>query len=300
MKTEQELQLFIAENPWLINLNYEIVPDLPNNGIEFRINNQRIDLILRDKISKCPVILEFKFVNFYRENIGQILEYKTRIISTLNKNENILYEIFKEFVLCPKLILIVQECDDFFRIACNISGIELFEFKNLSNILSDPTSIRSIKNFSESYKNDPVPLTKDRYISLEKLVYNPIKSELQSKNLLNTWREPRGSYDFFIYYLSFNFINRWIFKENLISMGIYEDIYSIDEIVTIAYFSYDQSKLKEFNSKYYELKKEQPKFHWNETNHEGSLEINFDRKDFFNNVKEIFKRELEIYLKCIN
>lgn len=42
--------------------------------------NKRADLIIRDRVSGRPIIVEFKAVPFYRESIGQILEYKARVI----------------------------------------------------------------------------------------------------------------------------------------------------------------------------------------------------------------------------
>ena len=159
MQKEYELQTFIAENPWLLNINFETVPELPNNGIEFQIGEQnRIDLVLRDKVNHNPIIVEFKFSPFYRENIGQILEYRARVVNSFQKDNSVLFEIFKDFTQCPRLVLVVKECDSFFRVACNMSGIELFEYRNVSQVLTDPTKVMQIKDYSAAFKNSKVKL----------------------------------------------------------------------------------------------------------------------------------------------
>ena len=96
---------------------------------------------MKDRITNRPVIVEFKFTPFYRENIGQILEYKARIVSILNNEESDLFKIFGSYVFVPILVLIVKECDDFSRVACNMSGIEVYEFKNFSNTINNPEDL---------------------------------------------------------------------------------------------------------------------------------------------------------------
>src|ERR1700690_4292241 len=104
IKDEDQLRNFIADYPWLLNLNYEAVPELKRCGKEFQIGEQkRIDLILRDRVSGSPVVVEFKFGDFYRENVGQILEYRARLATSFTKENSIIYDVFKEKVLVPKL-----------------------------------------------------------------------------------------------------------------------------------------------------------------------------------------------------
>ena len=69
MKDQQDLQQFISEDPWLLNLNYERVVELPHNGLEVQLgDHDRSGLISRDTISRCSVVVEFTFAPFYREN----------------------------------------------------------------------------------------------------------------------------------------------------------------------------------------------------------------------------------------
>src|ERR1017187_2761532 len=132
MNDEQELQDFIADNPWLLNPNYERVPELADVDLEYQAGDQtRIDLILRDRVSRSPVVVEFKFTPFYRENVGQILEYRARVATSFNKQNSRLHSIFKDYILAPKLALVVKECDNFTRVACNMAGIAIYEYRNL-------------------------------------------------------------------------------------------------------------------------------------------------------------------------
>ena len=50
--SEKEVQQFIADYPWLLNFNYERVPQLKNKGMEYILSDsKRADLILRDRNS---------------------------------------------------------------------------------------------------------------------------------------------------------------------------------------------------------------------------------------------------------
>lgn len=300
MNNEQELQYFIAENPWLLNLNYENVPDITNKGIEYQIGNQqRIDLILRDKINKYPIIIEFKHTPFYRENIGQIIEYKARVINSIKLENSELYTVFGDYILCPKLILVVKECDSFFRVACNLSGIDIYEYKNISHQFLDPAKVVQIKNFTESYKTEKLPLTLFRGDELEKIIYLPIKKVLDEYSVPYAWTEPRGSTGF--YYSQYNYllINRWLFKSEIVSIGLYEDIFNKNDIC-ISYYSNDKKYLKLFLENYNGKQTDNNyKLNWNDEWNEGNIEIRFNNNSFFENVESIFKKELTIYLDIL-
>jgi len=42
----------IADYPWLLNLDYEIIPELKNKGMEYQLSeSKRADLILKDRKS---------------------------------------------------------------------------------------------------------------------------------------------------------------------------------------------------------------------------------------------------------
>lgn len=135
---ESQVQELIADYPWLLNIDYEVVPEFKNKGMEYRLSGgKRADIILRDRISGRPVIVEFKKVDFYRENIGQILEYKARVISESTNQKSLLKDIFEDKIFSPILILVVQNCDAESRLICNLSGIEIYEYeKNCTAIIN--------------------------------------------------------------------------------------------------------------------------------------------------------------------
>jgi len=88
-----------------LDLNYQRVPQLKNKGMEYHVSaNQRIDLVLIDGITERPVIVEFKAVPFYRGNIGQILEYRSRMVMEMSRDDSRLAEVnWMGFICYPKL-----------------------------------------------------------------------------------------------------------------------------------------------------------------------------------------------------
>lgn len=297
MKNEKELQDFIAKNPWLLNINYESIPEIENQGVEYVVSNQqRIDLILRDKINKYPIIVEFKYTPFYRENIGQIIEYRARIVNFFRENNSELNTIFGEYLLCPKLILVVKESDDFFRVACNLSGIDLYEYKNMSHIFSDPEYVLKVQNFSDAFKTSKIPIKMDRGHDLEKAIYTPIRRILEKNNVLWAWMEPRGSSGYFYPQYNDLLINRWLFKGEVVSIGIYEKLFQECK-VCISFYSNSKEHFELFLNKYNELLNENIPNSWSEEWTEGNIERLFDNKYFFENVEDIISKEILIYMQ---
>ena len=294
MKTEYDLQNFIAENPWLLSPNYEAVPQLPRRGLEYQAGDQkRIDLILRDKTQGTPVVVEFKVTSFYRENIGQILEYKARIALIFNKENDILFQTFSDFVLAPQLVLVVRECDSFSRIACNLSGIQVFEYKNFSKIFGNSEKIKGIIDFTNALREDRFPLSLDRYEQLDSDIYRPIKDILRAQGLLEEWKEPPQSNAYFYPQYSNMFINRWIFRDREVSIGLIEDILG-DMRINIIYYSNNKDLFSTFSDAYRSAFGFSGKAEWTEYN-EGFLYVTFDRSTFFSDPAGIFKTELDRY-----
>jgi hypothetical protein len=304
MDNEKQLQEFIADCPWLINVNYESIPQLPNKGQEYYLSGQRrIDLILRDKVNKIPIIVEFKFNNFSRENVGQLMEYKARIIDCLSNPDNLLQQEFKNYLSCPKLILIVETCDNYARIACNMVGIEIFEYKNISKMLADPIRVKSFKDFTESFKDNILPLKGDRNHDLEIRVYDIIKNVLREFDVGYAWQEPNWNNGFFIFNFVNTFINRWLFNSKPISIGIYEDIFSDKNDVCICYYSEYEIEFNTFREKILKLLSEEIKNNikeefYPETN-EFYLTMRYNNKIFLEQTEIIFRNVLVPYLKVI-
>lgn len=299
MDYEKDLQLFISTHPWLLNLYYERVVELKNSGIEYQIGDQkRADLILRDRVSQSPVVVEFKFTPFYRENVGQILEYKARIATSFNKENSELYRIFKESVLAPKLALVVKRCDPFTRVACNMAGIDIYEYRDFSEEIKIPGKIETLKSLAESLKNERLPLSPGREAELEVKVYRPIRQILEDLNLSYAWREPQVSRAYFFPQMANLFLNRWLFADEKISMGLYEDIFQTHDII-IAYYSNDKLLLERYEKVYNQNYNCSLKTGWDERYKEGLFKRRIPRNEFFDGVEAKFKEELNRYIKTI-
>lgn len=297
INNERDLQEFIALNPWLINLNYETIPNLPNNGMEYITSNQkRIDLILRDRVIGNPVIVEFKFTPFYRENIGQILEYKTRVITEINKNESLLFNIFDAYISIPKMVLVVKESDDFSKIACNMNGIEIVEFKKFAKEISLPGKFETLNDFSEKYKDTVLPISFNRGNEIEKLVYQKIKDILLSHGFDNELVTPRNTNGYF--YTEFNtmFINRWLFSNEEISIGIYEDIIDTKKVVISFYITNKEIYIESLEI-CNQILNTNLKNEWNDVNNEGYINSYFQLKQFIEKIDDIFTMYLNVFIQ---
>jgi len=225
---EKEIQELIANYPWLININYEQIPDIDNLGMEYPLSDRkRLDLILKDIISNRPVIVEFKATPFLRENIGQILEYKARVVSQLNENSSFLKIVFGNNILSPKLILIVSDYDEASKIACNLSGIDLIKYDKNIQELKDPSQIKFLEDATEKLKNDYIPVTDARHVIIES-IYEKIlllAKEFNLTNIIKLFRYPKSMYH---WALANFFINLWLFEPEDLSIGIYENIFLED------------------------------------------------------------------------
>jgi hypothetical protein len=299
MYSEHELQTFIAENPWLLNQNYETPTGLPNSGMKFSDGNQqRIDLILRDKVNEQPVVVGFKHGDLIRENIGQGLECRARIVSCFTRENILLYEVFGYFILAPKLVLVVRKCDDFFRVACNLSGIDVYEYLNFSSLFSDPTKVKAVRDFTETFSKDVLPLTMQRGERINDMIYRPIEDVLRKYQLEDALQEPRESSAYFYPEYSRLFINRWLFKDNIISIGLYEEIFSENK-VCLCFYTRDGEAFQKF----YELYPSQSAFsttaEWIDAWNEGYLKLYFDTNQFVQSAGVLFETELIRYLEIV-
>lgn len=223
---EGDIQRFIAQYPWLLNLRYQNVPELKKNGLEYYVEgNKRTDLILKDNVTNYPVVVEFKYWDLKRQDIGQILEYKARIFTSFNNENEELYRIFGKNIFSPKLVLVVRSSDEYGRITCSLQNIELFEFGNMEKmIIEDIPFIKRVEDFSESLKEHSPPITEDRNEYLQNNVYSIIEELFKKYGLSEKWK----------YYQNRNigewknytniFLNRNILPDELVQMGIYEDI----------------------------------------------------------------------------
>ncbi len=299
--SEKEVQCLIAEYPWLLNLDYEIIPELKNKGMEYQLSeSKRADLILKDRKTGRPVIIEFKSVPFYRENIGQILEYRARILKEYSSDSSILKSIFEEKMFAPILLLVVPECSSEARLACNLSGIEIYEYNKTVPEIMIPEKRKSLDEFVQSIEQKEFPFNEERSDYVDS-VYGDIQEFLSEKDYLNGWKnykKPPGEYFFNLNHL---FINKWIFTDKEISIGIFEDVFKDTTKITIEYSSTTPSLLEKFVSEYQNLNMRP------ENNHEIDKETydgNFwsfsvNKTDFLKDVKKSIEPYVLNYVKVM-
>ena len=303
--SEKEVQHLIADYPWLLNLDYEIVTELKNKGIEYRLtNNKRADLILRDKKSGRPVIIEFKKIPFHRENIGQILEYKARVIQEYTSDNSILRDIFEEKILVPIMVLVVPSCTAEARLACNLSNIDIYEYNNktVSKIML-PEKKKSLEEVKKSFINEQIPFSINRDDLVDR-VYKQIYEILLEENLIYGWtkyKNPPGEYFVTLNHL---FINKQIFKDYEISIGIVEDIFndSNNNKIIIEYYSQNLDTFNRFIDEY-----KNQKFIINNDNSVNKEEYNgycwsfyVDKNEFLKDTKKVIKPFIINYVNVIN
>lgn len=219
--SEKEVQRLIADYPWLLNLEYEIIPELKNNGMEYLVSdNKRVDLILRDGKSGRPVIVEFKAGPFYRENIGQILEYKARIIQELINEDSSLKDLFGQRLLTPILILVVSECDAEARLACNLSNIDIYEYDKIINEIAVPENKKSLEDFNNILAKGEIPITVDRTNFVDG-IYRELKDFLDEEGLKEGWKNYKAPAGEYFYNINHLFINKELFKKLRMFKKIY-------------------------------------------------------------------------------
>jgi len=307
VKRELDIQSFIGEYPWLLNINYQNIPELQDESSDMEVHiegNNRIDLILRDVSSGYPVIVEFKKNDLNRDNIGQILEYRARILSFLNKPESILYEIFGNTLSAPKLILVVRSSNQYGRIACHMQNIELFEYGNIMEkiVLNELPSKKSMDDFSLILKSKTPIIDNNRNDYLEKEVYSILKNIFKKYGYENEWKY-YNNYDIGEYWqLQDKFLNNWYFKHQKISFGLYEDILIENDLaVCFSYFIPNEDLAVKIKK---EILMEKNDYKGIKIRPEpGSpyfmVDVRYDSEHFFNNVENIleynFQKFLEIY-----
>jgi len=251
--SEKEVQRLIADYPWLLNLDYEIISELNNKGMEYQLSeSKRADLVLKDRKSGRPVIVEFKSIPFYRENIGQILEYRARILKEYTNDDSILKGIFEDKMLVPILLLVVPECSGEARLACNLSGIEIYEYGKVAPELMVPERRKYLDEFASSLEQKDLPFNEERSSYVDG-VYDSIQELLSEMDRLSGWknyRKPPGEYFFNLNHL---FINKWIFTDYEISIGIFEDVFKDTTKIIFEYYSLDSNLLADFVSEYQKL-----------------------------------------------
>jgi hypothetical protein len=298
---EKEVQKLVADYPWLLNMNYRNVEGLKNKGMEYHFSDgTRADLILVDSITKRPVIVEFKAVPFYRENIGQILEYRSKMVMELNQSESYLYNIFGDLITASVLILVVSECDEYARIACNMQNIEIYEYeKDLAEFIK-PGKIVTLDEFADKINKSVLPIDDDRYETVTEIYkeISGIMNDLGCSSYTKPWKRASGEY---YYPMQPLFINKYLFEGQNISIGIYEDVIHEEyDHVRFEFFSKDKKALQGFCAKLKKIKRDEYKdLDENYDDEDESFcTLRIDKNKFISNVMMI-KSIIEDYMKIM-
>ena len=298
--SEKEVQSFIADYPWLLNFNYEKVPELKNKGMEYILSDsKRADLILRDRNSGQPVIVEFKAIPFYRENIGQILEYRSRVINEYTSDDSILKEVFEDKLFAPKLVLVVPECTAEARLACNLSNIDIYEYNKTVPEIIVPEKRKTLDEFIEAYESDDIPLSDSRNEWVDG-IYEKIREVMEEENALHGWKNYNDNKSEYFVPLNHLFVNKCLFNKEDVMIGIYEDVFLGSNNIKIEYYSNGDEILKNFVEKYKELNlKPINKSEIIEDEHYTGCCWNFsiNKKEFLENTKEVVRPYIKNYIK---
>lgn len=300
--SEREVQKLIADYPWLLNIDYEKIPELKEKGMEYLLSdNKRADLILRDRKSGRPVLVEFKAVEFSRENIGQILEYRARLISEYSDEASVLSGIFGKKLYAPIMVLVVPSCTAESRLACNLSGIEIYEYEKAVPEIMVPEKRKYLDGFMTEFRDDDIPFDEERYEKVDE-VYKSIREVLEEEGCISGWKnymKPRGEY-----YDAYNhlFINKCLFESNEIVIGIYENVFDDFSKVNIEFCSASYELLCKFRDYYNHLKLEPvPEY---EVYEDDVFTQSFwcfaiDKKKFLRDLKNTVRLFIKNYIKIM-
>ena len=308
MVSEKDIHTFIAQYPWLLNVNYQNIPELKDvSEIEVHVaGGKRIDLVLKDVITGFPVIVEFKRGDLNRDDIGQILEYRARILNYLNNEDSLLFKIFGNKLSAPKMVLVVKRSDEYGIIACNLQNIELYQYGNIEEkiISGDVPFRKTVEDFSNTLKHAAPTINRERSNFLETNVLSVLKELFKEKNIENKWP----------YYNNYNlgefwpfrkcFLNNWFFSDQEISLGLYEDILFYNDLAVCFSYFLPNSEIAEKLETKIKTEKEEDKFTTDKYPDDEStkyfLDIRYEPNYFYSNkdvIKNILSYNLNNYLE---
>ncbi len=134
--TEKQIEDLIYISPWIIDERF-IIPEIKGeNGVHGRqinlgrTSNRFVDLLLKDTRDNRPVIVELKKGDLKRSDIGQILEYRSLLVSLEEIERKEWTDEFGYNYYCPKMILIGSDASENIVLAANLAGIEIRTFKS--------------------------------------------------------------------------------------------------------------------------------------------------------------------------
>ena len=115
---EKDLQNFLARNLSLLEPGLKLYKDEDITGIEYPVDNRRIDILALDK-NNDYVVIELKVSRGYDRVVGQILRY----MAWIKKNQ-------AEDGQKVRGIIIARDISDDLLLACSeINNVELYEYQ---------------------------------------------------------------------------------------------------------------------------------------------------------------------------
>lgn len=149
--TEKLIEDLIYDAPWLLDERL-LLPNIKGsrgqNGRQINVGNgtnKYIDLLLKNTKNNRPVIVEIKKGPLKRENIAQILEYRTMLL-LLNEEQKEEWQLeFGNNFYAPELLLIVETAIESDVISANLTGIEVKVFGNTKNLDIGFDSIKDLR-----------------------------------------------------------------------------------------------------------------------------------------------------------
>lgn len=174
--------------------------------------------------------------------------------------------------------------------------------KKTAQQLLIPKKKVTLEEFNKSFDNNDIPFDINRNELVDR-VYSDICGVLNEEDISDGWtsyRSPSGEYFTAINHL---FVNKWLFQNNKISIGIYENIFDNFELenVIIEYFSEDRDLLMKFIEIYRKLNmipENNSEYIKNDTCEEYYWRLSIDKKEFFNKTKEVIKCHIKNYIYC--
>lgn len=108
------------------------------------------------------------------------------MVSEMSRDDSRLAEVFGDKLSSPVLILVVPEIDDEARLACNLSGIEVFEYEGAVNAFTKPEVRRSLEEMTESLNKSVLPESVDENRLAEMKMISPVNG------ISNLHKPPKG------------------------------------------------------------------------------------------------------------
>ncbi len=123
---DEDVKDILWKHPWIFgNCELANITGERGKGRDVNLSSIKIDLLLKDLTEKRPVIVGVKSGDSIRQDIGQMLAYRSLLATTM---ESDFITEFGEERLVPKMILVVEDLEEADRIACNLAGIEVRTF----------------------------------------------------------------------------------------------------------------------------------------------------------------------------